>query len=270
MFHQISESESPMLLQSMTERGVSEDFYDDQVEENDQVSLSPDYNYPADSALSFNTDLLSNLSCLSDLFNESQMTTQDFDKESGEINVCPLNNRNLGKSMVSWPEKSMQETLDIDGKCNGFLRKRKLENGEDDDVKSPNKAAIQAKLNREKKKKYIKALEEENNELRKENLMLKSKEKKFEMTLSVLKKEALYLRSVLENESQLAKILKNLNQPVRLTRKFKMQNTVVEDHDNRKSKKRKIQSSGICLHVKNDEVTMEFCRQCSELSNLYC
>lgn len=270
MFQQTTESVSPKFFPSISEREISEDFFFDSKSKENQVSLSPDHSSTTDHIMSSEANLLSDLSCLTELIDEGQLTTEGFGNSFTETEHENILHTELDRNLqtnFSWPDNSEVQTRQTDYEIS---RKRRMNYGEQEVSKNLNKAALQAKINREKKKKYMKELEEQNSFLQKENSILKTRERKFEETLRILRKEVLYLRSVLENESQLAKIIKNLDQPVRLTKAFEVSKRAVDgDHEYAKPSniKRKAFNNGICLHVKNDEITMEFCRECSDISN---
>uniref|UniRef100_A0A2C9LPH4 BZIP domain-containing protein n=1 Tax=Biomphalaria glabrata TaxID=6526 RepID=A0A2C9LPH4_BIOGL len=75
---------------------------------------------------------------------------------------------------------------------------------------SNSKNAIAARDNRLKKKQYIAGLEESLNVYRTENQQLLEENKKNKKTMQELKKEVIYLKSVIANQSTLAAILKNV------------------------------------------------------------
>ncbi|GFR66868.1 CREB/ATF bZIP transcription factor [Elysia marginata] len=166
----------------------------------------------------------------------------------------------------------------------------------DDDIvkaldEKSRKNAIQAKMNREKKKKYVSSLEKdveklgkENNELRNENIELKK-------DLGSLEEEVRYLKSVLVNASALSSLLRNIGgvSDVKLSASIvgrKREASECEDHsytsaakvtrsDNgraeRSAKRAKmvsenLEKAGVCLHVSGCEASLEFCSKCSSLA----
>ncbi len=155
------------------------------------------------------------------------------------------------------------------------------------DERVRNKNAIQAKLNREKKKAYIKELEDKVGSLAKENESLKKDSKKFQKERDVLVEEVQYLRNVLANQSKLSSLLKNMNgnvDSVRLSSSYATRKRSADlDHDYngdvpqpppaKRGRRPAIAtatsalSAGVCLHVVNDsDVSLEFCRHCAKKS----
>ncbi|BFZ22766.1 hypothetical protein BsWGS_25805 [Bradybaena similaris] len=137
------------------------------------------------------------------------------------------------------------------------------------------KNAQQAKLNREKKKAYIKSLENDRDHLMKENTELSSQVEDINKKMLNLEAEVDYLKSVLANSSALAGLLKNISnvKEVKLTSSFSSRKRGYEnDHsynltDGRPGKKVKEESkAGVCLHVNDGTASLEFCGHCSSLS----
>lgn len=131
------------------------------------------------------------------------------------------------------------------------------------------KNAKQAKINREKKKVYIKSLEDNIDTLKTENVGLKDRMGKLEHHKNALEEEVEYLKSVLANQSTLSNLLKNIpNAKVHLSSSFSdRKRGASHDHDYqgrvmRSSKKAK--TAGVCLHVENENVSLEFCSSCSK------
>ena len=149
------------------------------------------------------------------------------------------------------------------------------------------KAAVQAKINREKKKAYIESLEREKFLLQQENGSLKQRSQRLEKERDELAEEAAYLRRVLFNDSHLAGMLSNIGNtpniklsvrnvpPVSTDSASRKRSCSSEniDHDySSKSRKTSITGAsasavtaagGVCLHVHQDNVTVEFCRHCA-------
>ncbi|VDI41104.1 Hypothetical predicted protein [Mytilus galloprovincialis] len=129
------------------------------------------------------------------------------------------------------------------------------------------KNAKQAKMNREKKKAYIKNLEDEVDSLQSQNANLNDKMGKLEHHKNALEEEVEYLKSVLANQSTLSTLLKNIpNANVKLTSSFKeRKRSAAHDHDYQGKSKhcKKSKSAGVCLHVENENVSLEFCASCS-------
>lgn len=153
-------------------------------------------------------------------------------------------------------------------------KKSKNESINIQDVEPSRRAAVQAKINREKKKAYIKCLEDSCSELKQENVLLKSQQCKLETESKSLRQEVLYLKNVLANQSTLSKLLKNIGEVegISLHTSFASQ---CAGNDVANPKKRTLStkcekasdvssiSSGICLHVDKDNVSLEFCSECA-------
>ena len=153
---------------------------------------------------------------------------------------------------------------------------------EDESMSGRNqKNAIQARINRQKKKEYMNSLESKVAELSKENEKLKADSSKMTLERDSLSEEVAYLKSVLFNESALAGILKNINNVggVRLTSSFaasRKRRATELDHDygaRPASKRSRVvtkdvaASGGVCLHVDKDSTSLEFCSRCSKMAN---
>ena len=155
--------------------------------------------------------------------------------------------------------------------------KGKLGPEDDDEVLERNrKNAIQARINRQKKKAYIDDLESKVSSLARENESLKKESKKLVKDKSSLEEEVAYLRSVLANQSALSGLLKNIEnvQNVRLTSSFSRKRSADLDHDYGEKpavkKPRRsavpVVSGGVCLHVDKNDVSIEFCHHCAKKS----
>ncbi|KAK6486099.1 CREB/ATF bZIP mRNAion factor-like isoform X1 [Huso huso] len=136
-----------------------------------------------------------------------------------------------------------------------------------------NRNAIAARVNRLKKKEYVNGLENKVTSLATENKELKEENKQLSKRLGELEDETRYLRAVLANESTLAQLLSRLaggNGMKLSTSLFKEPKE--NDHDYALPGKRvkleeKETSGGVCLHVDNNIVSVEFCSKCAESAN---
>ncbi|XP_053392612.1 uncharacterized protein LOC123563972 [Mercenaria mercenaria] len=134
------------------------------------------------------------------------------------------------------------------------------------------KNAVQAKMNREKKKAYIKSLEDEIEELKCENFTLKENERKVSNERNELKEEIEYLKSVLANQSALSGLLKNIGnvENVKLSSSLNRKRSADLDHDYHNVVKRgKLtvrKTAGVCLHVDQGNVSLEFCSKCASMA----
>ncbi|XP_059141699.1 cyclic AMP-responsive element-binding protein 3-like protein 3-A [Physella acuta] len=131
------------------------------------------------------------------------------------------------------------------------------------------KNAQQAKLNREKKKAYIKNLENEMEVLKNQNHQMKQEIADLKTNMSNLEEESAYLKSVLMNASPLSSLLNKIgNVPVvnlstRFTRKRLLDNIPVSGEPTVEAPCKKEKKAGVCLHVNGDEFSLEFCAHCS-------
>lgn len=166
---------------------------------------------------------------------------------------------------------------------------------------SMTKAALAAREQRQKKKNYVKTLEETVQSLKEENAALKKSSVQLSKSINELSNEVKYLKSVLANESTLSSLLANLplvsnssslaiplNSSGRKRKHFKRVETSDDDseidvestpkkaskHDHsygclQQQKKKNVgeQSAGICLHLTNNHVSVEFCPTCNSKSN---
>ena len=147
---------------------------------------------------------------------------------------------------------------------------------DDETFERNKKNAIQAKINRQKKKAYLEDLESKVSTLATENESLKKESKKLVKEKSSLEDEVAYLRSVLANQSALSGLLKNIEnvQNVRLTSSFSRKRSADLDHDYgerpapKKSRRSVVPSvsGGVCLHVDKNDVSIEFCHHCARKS----
>lgn len=131
-----------------------------------------------------------------------------------------------------------------------------------------NKNAIAARLNRLKKKEYVSNLESKVGILSTENGTLKQENCQLAKRVEELEDETRYLRAVLANQSVLAQLLSRLSgvNGMKLSSSL-FQNSNPNDHDYalpRKRAKVKETSGGVCLHVDQNHVSVEFCRECAE------
>ncbi|XP_077996839.1 uncharacterized protein LOC144450144 [Glandiceps talaboti] len=131
------------------------------------------------------------------------------------------------------------------------------------------KNAIAAKENRQKKKKYVETLESENQKLSADNERLNTESSELKRKVSSLEEEVLYLKSVLAHQSTLSKLLKNIGKTdVNLTTSFNTKTT-----SEPRTKRRKMNndsststSGGVCLHVSQDNVSLELCSKCASMA----
>lgn len=147
-----------------------------------------------------------------------------------------------------------------------------------------------ARENRRKKKAYILGLEKEVTQLRAEKNVLTGKSFQLEGKVKELSEEVEYLKSILANESMLSKLIERVNPVVSLSTFCSSRQTAQTDSESGKEntvstrsrkraynsqkatqqqnesdkRSRKSGSGGVCLHVKDNKVSLEFCHICSK------
>ena len=137
------------------------------------------------------------------------------------------------------------------------------------------KNAEAARQNRLKKKRYLEELEKEHSDVKRENVILKTKCHEYQQRCQRLQVEVEYLKNVIANESMLSSLIQNIpNVPnVKLTSSFASRKRPLASSSNdkegsaalkkSKSSKDMKSGSGVCLHVAKDLVSIEFCQHCS-------
>ncbi|XP_053312563.1 CREB/ATF bZIP transcription factor [Spea bombifrons] len=137
-----------------------------------------------------------------------------------------------------------------------------------------NKNALAARLNRLRKKEYVSGLESRVTRLADENQQLQRERQALGARVRELEHEARYLRAVLANDSALSQLLGRLTGfgGVRLTTSLFRDPPEFGDHDyalpgvkgNQEDEEEEAPSSGVCLHVDKERVSVEFCASCSQ------
>lgn len=146
---------------------------------------------------------------------------------------------------------------------------------------SDNKGAIAARQNRTKRKMYVEGLENSVSKLRKENNNYKLKIDALQKAVNSLSEDATYLKGVLQNQSDLAKILKAISTVPGITvdpsiqcisrKSLPAERIQPSDAEEPVTKSRKQDSDyGICLNVQNGSVSFELCSHCNNLSSSNC
>ena len=145
------------------------------------------------------------------------------------------------------------------------------------------KNAIQARMNRQRKKEMMQSLEQQVNELSDENTTLKTENASLREERDDMAEEIQYLKNVLANESMLSRVLHNIGQvsEVRLSKAFtKKRKSGAEgdlkfEHSKNHSSSTDCQKckdtlarmgAGVCLHVENNDVSLEFCAKCAKMA----
>lgn len=209
------------------------------------------------------------------LFDEELFPGLDSPENKEAIDV---KTPNVNSSRVSYGVKS-ENALSLDYNASEL-----------DIIERNKKNADNARENRKKKKFYVFGLEKEVEQLRTEKDVLTGKTFKLEGRVNELEEEVDYLKSILANQSMLSKLLGSLSVTpgISLSTSFcsSRQGALEEDGkenmlatrsrkracNSQKSaqqgvtnkRSRKTGSGGVCLHVKENKVSLEFCRICSK------
>ena len=140
------------------------------------------------------------------------------------------------------------------------------------EVERNRKNAEAARQNRLKKKRYMEELEKEHSDMKRESVILKAKCHEFQQRCQRLQAEVEYLKNVIANESMLSSLIQNIpNVPnVNLSSSLSSKKRPPADSSNvptpasKRSKTTRSTGAGVCLHVAKDQVSIEFCQQCSK------
>lgn len=141
------------------------------------------------------------------------------------------------------------------------------------------KNAEAARQNRLKKKKYMEDLEKDRARLKAENVVVKTRCVELQNKYKKLETEVAYLKSVLANQSMLATLIKNIpgTPGVNLTSSLSRKRPGEMDQSSTETASpplKRLKNSttevgklnhtgGVCLHVSNENVSLELCSQCS-------
>jgi hypothetical protein len=146
--------------------------------------------------------------------------------------------------------------------------------------------AVNAKLNREKKKAYIADLERKVAQLRDENGKLTADVDRVNVEKEACVREVQYLRNILVNQSTLAKVLAGLPEirgvhlrsslfttatGARLHGDVEQQSVASgheHDYGGISTSSSSSRAGGICLHVDNSRVSVELCSTCANMATL--
>jgi len=147
--------------------------------------------------------------------------------------------------------------------------------------KSMSKNAIAARENREKKKAYIQGLEDKVAKLERDNKRLVQDKEIQDKRIESLASEVSYLRGILSNVDEISSLIRSVKRTPGIssvTTSFGSNlRSKARGHDNENvrpiatsmSGKQPLApstsapSSGVCLHVRNGNVSLEFCAQCN-------
>lgn len=139
-----------------------------------------------------------------------------------------------------------------------------------------NRNALNARINRQKKKAYMTSLEAQKTRLLKENEHMKSLLSSLVHERDDLVDEVKYLKSVLANDSVLAKLVESINGPplklsARFDRAAQKRKDVESDHNygpavKLRARPSAVKAGGICLHVNENHLSMELCHRCASMA----
>jgi len=152
--------------------------------------------------------------------------------------------------------------------------------------KSMSKNAIAARENREKKKAYIQGLERENAQLKQNERRLKSDIQEKDNTIAALTERVCYLEGVINNKTEIGSLIKSIrNTPgiKSISTSFgsnpiatrgnntrggsRASTSTYDENDASQAWKEQIppkDKNGICLHVVNGNLSLEYCPTCSK------
>ena len=168
--------------------------------------------------------------------------------------------------------------------------------------KSPTTAKSQAekaKEQRERKKKYVQELQDNIEELKKDKADLQQVTAQLNDKLEALRDEIRYLKGVITNQSELARILRSVANTPGISLSCGILQDCEEGNDGKtnkrkydapndsgkkgvnlhqeNSKRRKVDTTatgemspvdaGVCVHVQSGKVSLEFCAECSKKAN---
>jgi hypothetical protein len=152
---------------------------------------------------------------------------------------------------------------------------------------SNSKNAIAARENREKKKQYVQGLEESNEKLRRENKKIMSELEIKRQSIQQLTTEVSYLRGILANVDEISALIRSVRRTPGITSvttslgsNLRTRNRNAVGHlDNENVRPMGSSTSlstsasqntstnpGVCFHLNNGTVSLEFCSQCARTS----
>ena len=161
--------------------------------------------------------------------------------------------------------------------------------------------AEKAKEQRERKKKYVQELQDNIEELKKDKADLQQVTAQLNNKLEALTDEIRYLKGVITNQSELARILRSVANTPGISLSCGILQDCDEGNDGKtnkrkyaalndsgkkgvdlrqeNSKKRKVDKTtagemstidaGVCVHVQSGKVSLEFCAECSKKANSF-
>ena len=153
--------------------------------------------------------------------------------------------------------------------------------------RSMSKNAIAARENREKKKQYVSNLERSNKILEETNKKMKSEIDTYRKSQEAMVNEIRYLRGCLANSPEISAVIKSVLQIPGLKQVTTSLGINSKNQESRKRclrsndeenasppKSRRLQpltgaeKAGICVHVNDGAVSLEFCSQCSKSAKI--
>jgi len=208
--------------------------------------------------------------------NEVIQVANDLDKECILDNFFPVLSNNVDSTMTenidySNNNNDIQLLEDDDGKFSYVNEK-----GVKVVVDKSRKNAEMARLNRRRKKRYVSNLEAETKSLRVRNKKLMEYKSKSQNQIHELQSEVAYLRSVINNDSMISSVLKSIsnNPDVELKKqnlfknKFTNMTSSISGKHGPSSENQREFNGGVCLHISNNKVGLEFCSSCNKEQSL--
>ena len=221
---------------------------------------------------------------------------ENHSSDNTTINVLQVGKQSCRGSQALMDMKRLS-SHPFEGTKRAASTKKTDENLEEMTLKSTldrctNRNAVMARLNRERKKRYVNNLESEVSTLRKMNSSLSEENQNLKVSISKCREELAYLQNVLGNQSMLSSVIKavsgiagvNLKGIVKTSGKNnaddknsttvdkdipangdKSQKWLKEDTINGEQYPTSANSigNGVCLHVQQENVSIEFCHHCS-------
>jgi len=143
-----------------------------------------------------------------------------------------------------------------------------------------NRNALNARINRQKKKAYMASLETQKTRLLSENKRMKTALTSLLCERDDLVDEVKYLKSVLANDSALAKLVESIHgPPLKLSSRFDRATVkrkgVEDDHDydpraKQRTSEHDMSVAGICVHVSENHLSVELCHRCAHMAGGGC
>lgn len=190
-----------------------------------------------------------------------------------------INNRKRNMSEHSILSTGSYDDPDSPYNSGGRRKRRRYEEDPSDDpaFEKSRKNAIIAKRNREKKKQLMEQMESRCDKLSSQNELLDTDNNKLRHRVQTLEEEVFYLKSVLANQSALSNVLSSLKSvdQIRFSSSFeasKYSKKGMHSSTNQSQRGSAAQlkvSGGICLHVDGNQVSMEMCAKCAQVSSSF-